>query len=178
MVRRPAKVRLIQVQVAAKVCGAAVYGIVQRCRAVVRRPTKVCVRQIGRTAEIRPVTVDCAAKIGFVHVGAPAEISGLIEEDSAELDGVEEGASRKIVFKVRPRAVLVTARIRGGAQTVTNLLHQTETQLSFFTQKSALRVKCAVRKLQGMRVKNRRRLNVPADLIDNALPLLIAVFVA
>lgn len=114
MVRRPAKVRLIQVQVAAKVCGAAVYGIVQRCRAVVRRPTKVCVRQIGRTAEIRPVTVDRAAKIGFVPVGAPAEISGLIEEDSAELDGVEEGASRKIVFKVRPRAVLVAARIRGG----------------------------------------------------------------
>ena len=147
MVRRPAKVRLIQVQAAAKVCGAAVYGIVQRCRTVVRRPAKVRVRQIGRTAEIRPVTVNRATKIGFVHVGAPTEIGGLIEEDSTEFDRVEEGASRKIVFKVRPRAVLVSARIRGGAQTVTNLLHQTETQLSFFTQKGALRVKCAVCKL-------------------------------
>ena len=178
MVRRPAKVRLIQIQVTAKVCGTAVYRIGQRRRAVVRRPAKVRVRQIGRTAEIRPITVDRAAKIGFVHIGAPAEISGLIEEDPAEFNGVEEGTSRKIVFKVRPRAVLVSARIRGGAQTVTNLLHQTETQLSFFTQKGTPRVKCAVRKLQGMRVKNWRRLNVPADLIDNALPLLIAVFVA
>ena len=114
---------------------------------MVRRPAKVRVRQIGRTAEIRPVTVDRAAKIGFVHVGAPAEIGGLIEEDPTEFDGVEEGAPRKIVFKVRPRAVLVSARIRGGAQTVTNLLHQTETQLSFFAQKGTLRVKCAVRKL-------------------------------